>query len=220
MQVQISIALGTLVALGCGYAATAPVCAAQTSAQTIRAATTPMIYGLSAAGTSSETSANYRLRRIVVDPVLHRRWAWMEDCLHPERPLQIVALPDEAAAGLNRNAVDSPVDAVSRKLVASSKILQRREQAHSVPKMTAVIAAPIRTADSLSSTTPSSPSAPLVRAGDRVHLWSSDANVRMEIEVVALEYGHAGQVIHLRRKGQETLLTGVVVGPDSAELMP
>jgi flagella basal body P-ring formation protein FlgA len=62
--------------------------------------------------------------------------------------------------------------------------------------------------------------APLVRAGDRVHLWSFDANVRLEMEVVALEYGRVGQVIHLRRSGQNTLIAGVVVGKDSVELMP
>jgi len=39
---------------------------------------------------------------------------------------------------------------------------------------------------------------------------------RLENDVV----GRAGQVIRLRRVGQGTLLAGVVVGKDSAELMP
>jgi hypothetical protein len=38
--------------------------------------------------------------------------------------------------------------------------------------------------------------------------------------VVSLEYGRVGQVIHVRRMGQTTLLAGVVVGKNSAELIP
>jgi flagella basal body P-ring formation protein FlgA len=61
---------------------------------------------------------------------------------------------------------------------------------------------------------------PMIHAGDLVRLWSSDSNVRLEMAVVSLEYGHLGQVIHVRRVGQTTLLAAVVVGKDSAELIP
>lgn len=61
---------------------------------------------------------------------------------------------------------------------------------------------------------------PVIRAGDLVRLWSSDGNVRLEMAVVSLEYGRVGQVIHVRRMGQTTLLAGVVVGKNSAELIP
>jgi flagella basal body P-ring formation protein FlgA len=64
----------------------------------------------------------------------------------------------------------------------------------------------------------------LVRAGDRVIVWEQGPELRMEIAAVALEYGHAGQLIHLRRKGfrqgQSLTLTGVVRGPSSVELAP
>ena len=61
---------------------------------------------------------------------------------------------------------------------------------------------------------------PVIRAGDLVRLWSSDANVRLEMQVVSVEYGRVGQIIHVRRMGQTALLAGVVVGKDSAELIP
>ena len=71
---------------------------------------------------------------------------------------------------------------------------------------------------------PIAPDPLLVRAGDRVHLWSASTNVRLEIEAIALDYGHAGQVIHLRRLGndraQTAMLAGLVDGADSAELLP
>jgi flagella basal body P-ring formation protein FlgA len=60
---------------------------------------------------------------------------------------------------------------------------------------------------------------PVIHAGDLVRLWSSDSNVRLEMAVVSLEYGRLGQVIHVRRIGQITLLAAVVVGKDSAELI-
>lgn len=64
----------------------------------------------------------------------------------------------------------------------------------------------------------------LVRAGDRVHLWSAGANVRLELEGIALDYGRAGQVIHVRRWGNGTastaMLMAVVDGAGSAELLP
>jgi flagella basal body P-ring formation protein FlgA len=74
------------------------------------------------------------------------------------------------------------------------------------------------------STAPDPPEPLLIRAGDRVRLWSAGANVRLEIEAIALEYGRTGQVIHLRRLGndasQKAILTGVVDGVGSAELLP
>jgi flagella basal body P-ring formation protein FlgA len=60
---------------------------------------------------------------------------------------------------------------------------------------------------------------PVIHAGDLVRLWNSDSNVRLEMAVVSLEYGRLGQVIHVRRVGQTTLLAAVVVGKDSAELI-
>jgi flagella basal body P-ring formation protein FlgA len=71
---------------------------------------------------------------------------------------------------------------------------------------------------------PVAPDPLLVRAGDRVHLWSASTNVRLEIEAVSLDYGRAGQVIHLRRlanaRVQTAMLAGLVDGADSAELLP
>ncbi len=218
MRIQISIMLGTILlgtwlALGSGWAVAAPTCTARTPTEAIQLgwktqSSAAIAYALPV------SSEGYRLRRIAADPVLHRRWALIENCLHPERPLQMIPLSDEAGTLPGENTDAAPID-VPRLIQ-----VRRTERPQPTIKVAAIGAAAGPSLASPPAAFPSSSTAPLVRAGDRVHLWSSAANVRLEIEVVALEYGRAGQVIHLRREGQATLLAGVVVGPDSAELMP
>ncbi len=166
---------------------------------------------------SRAASGWYRLDHVLVDPTLHRRWAFIANCSHPEWPLQVVALtgpsilPTTAA-----NATPGPQAApVAVKRVPPAVAMDR-------PAPSKQPFPPYRVAPNYTATpVPISSSMELlVRAGDMVHLWSSEKNVRLEINAVAVEYGHAGQVIHLRRMGQSTLLAGVVVGKDSAELMP
>jgi hypothetical protein len=213
MRIQISIAFAMLFALGGGWAVAAPICAARTPTQAIQIGGKAQS-SAAAAYASPATSEGYRLRRIVVDPALHRRWALIENCSHPERPLQMIALPAEAGGLPGENTDAAHMD------VPQLMNVQHSARPQPTRKVAAIAASARPSLAPPPAISPSSSTAPLVRAGDRVHLWSSEANVRLEIEVVALEYGQAGQVIHMRRRGQETLLAGVVVGPDSAELMP
>ena len=80
--------LGVVVGMvsSCGFAQVA--CSARTPEQALPsgsvAATDQPI--------STSSASFYRLARIVVDPELHRRWALIANCTHPERPLEIVAL--------------------------------------------------------------------------------------------------------------------------------
>ncbi len=166
----------------------------------------------------------FAVRQVVTDPLLDRRWAIVENCSHPEHPLEMVELPISPSSA----AVEF-VQAKSMSAVASAHTVSfnsprtaiRRVDVQSVPP-------PSRPIDSASTAhdivAAAAPTPLLVRAGDRVHLRSASANVRLEIEAISLDYGHAGQVIHLRRLGsdaaQRTMLAGLVDGADSAELLP
>jgi hypothetical protein len=206
--------LGVLVALisSCGFAQS--ICYARTPEQAL-----PSGWVAQAKESTSELSADlYRLARVVVDPELHRRWALIANCTHPEWPLQTIALA--AGQPIPPTPVAQPLALVQSASVAEQHVkppaIVNRRAKSSPPAVQPPIAP--------NYVKPPAPDlsaiAPLIRAGDLVRLWSSDANVRLEMEVVSLEYGHAGQVIHLRRPGQTALLAGVVVGKDSAELIP
>ncbi len=228
MRIQISITLGILFMLGTCAAMSASSCTARVPEQVFPTTWTTQ-NGARIQDSSQKFFAGYRLRRIAVDPVLHRRWAWMENCSHPEWPPRIIAMPVAARGPRQQNNIPSPNDVPriervqrtgNRAIIAkpaipvsASAVQGARSPSRSFARVGPIIVPP-------SARYSSSSTAPLVRAGDRVHLWSSEANVRLEVEVIALEYGRSGQVIHLRRKGQQTLLAGVVVGLDSAELMP
>lgn len=206
--------LGVMIAMlsGCSFAQ-AP-CSARTPEQAL-----PPGWITTANAIASPSSTDfYRLTRIVVDPELHRRWALVANCTHPERPLEIVALYTENTV-VPTLAAESfaslpPLHAVSQPGVQAAVV--RRPAISAAPKVppppAAVLANP--------STPDPSTMVPVIRAGDLVRLWSSDANVRLEMQVVSLEYGRVGQIIHVRRMGQTALLAGVVVGKDSAELIP
>jgi len=209
--------LGVLVAMigGCAFGQSA--CTAHTPEQAL-----PAGWQVKATQTSLEpsrvTSNWFRLDHVVLDPALHRRWAFIANCAHPEWPLQVVALT--AGPSAPPYAVANPRPAPQAASFAAERVPRQ-----GAPAQRAISTPPSpqfqTTRTYAQSPAPiSSSTAPLIRAGDLVHLWSSDANVRLEIEVVALEYGHAGQIIHLRRLGQSSVLAGVVVGKNSAELMP
>jgi hypothetical protein len=160
----------------------------------------------------------FAVRQIFTDRVLHQTWAIVEDCSHPERPLKMISFHESASTGVpSFTAQKNPVAATSpiQPLQMSKLARQLVVDPVSTPIRPVMISSPIA---------PSLLSLVLVRAGDRVHLWSASTNVRMEIEAVALDYGHAGQVIHLRRIGnnheQTPMLAGLVDGADSAVLLP
>ncbi|MGC1781839.1 MAG: flagella basal body P-ring formation protein FlgA [Acidobacteriaceae bacterium] len=233
MRNKILIMLGILFVLGTGAAMSASICSARTPQQAVEIGQAEWKTQISApltltsaapthSSTPISTSNSYRLRRIAIDRVLHRRWAFVENCSHPEAPLQVIALPVNPTAATAGKFFAARMAAISHgpssfpslgTSVDASEDTQRALPSSAARSLTNISA--------LVSSATGDPSNPvLVRAGDRVHLWSSAANVRLEIEVVALEYGRAGQVIHFRREGQQALLAGVVVGRDSAELMP
>lgn len=60
----------------------------------------------------------------------------------------------------------------------------------------------------------------MVRAGSRVHLIKSEANVRLNLAGVALESGAAGDHIRVRVSAQGTVLSGIVRTHDLIELAP
>lgn len=68
------------------------------------------------------------------------------------------------------------------------------------------------------------PSRPLVvRAGDRIRLWSQQNNTRMELTGIAEESGAVGSTVHVRlttsaSAEDEPELQGIVRGPSEAEL--
>lgn len=159
--------------------------------------------------------SRYRVRRILIDAALSKRWAMVEDCAHPGRPLQMVAIEGNLAdVAPDRTRPQTAAAKLPAKPVSASGSIQgpvqpstaeRRNQTRALANFNIPGGNPPQT---------------LVRAGDRVYLWSIGDSVRLKIEATAVEYGRAGQVIHLRRAGQKELLAGVVMGPDSAELMP
>ena len=159
---------------------------------------------------------NFAVRKVVTDRMLHQTWAIVADCSHPERPLKMIQLgaPISPANGnLVRAAQTIPVAAAQ--IVPA--IATRPPQIAVSETVSSPAPARFRSAAPL-------PQPLLVRAGDLVHLWSASTNVRLEIEAIALDYGHAGQVIHLRRMGNDprerVMLAGLVDGTDTAELLP
>lgn len=166
----------------------------------------------------------FAVRQVVTDLLLGRRWAVVEDCSHPERPLEMVELPispsSPAIAFVQAKSAPAVAPAQTA-LFNSPRPAMRRVDIQSSPPSSRSIDLAFTAHDATPAT---APSPLLVRAGDRVHLRSDSANVRLEIEAISLDYGHAGQVIHLRRLGsdaaQRVMLAGLVNGADSAELLP
>ncbi len=209
-RLSLSVVMVAMVS-GCGFAQIA--CSARTPKQALP----PGWVSAASESIADSSASSYRLAQIVVDPELHRRWALISNCAHPERPLQIVALsgyvvvPNMAAQTLHSA---QPIPGLAQRSVPAEVALRQTTSSPATAPMThPVVVAKTSAQDS-------SAMVPVIRAGDLVRLWSSDGNVRLEMAVVSLEYGRVGQVIHVRRMGQTTLLAGVVVGKNSAELIP
>jgi hypothetical protein len=217
--------LGVAVAAvsGCGFGQV--VCTARTPLQVL-----PSGWIGTAHESASSSGSFYRLARIIIDPELHRRWALVANCTHPERPLEIVALSTGHMIIPTRTV--QPV----RSALPVTKVVGRRIQTKAARDSATFspLIAPQPRAPMVAETSAPNPSAtvdtstpvdssamvPMIHAGDLVRLWRLDGNVRLEMAAVSLEYGRVGQIIHLRRVGQTALLAGVVMGKDSAELIP
>ncbi|MBT9330312.1 flagella basal body P-ring formation protein FlgA [Paracidobacterium acidisoli] len=115
-----------------------------------------------------------RIYRYWEDAGLHRRWAMMIDCAHPDHPALFMPSQETPAAG----------DAQS---MEAARI---------------------------------TPSSPQVTNGMRVTLWQRESAADMRLTGTALEAGHSGQKIRVRTGLSGTVLTGVVRGPASVELLP
>lgn len=185
----------------------------------------------SAPGTAvTDAAPRFVMRRVVRDDILHRNWAVFQDCAHPERPPEMVQIVTPSSLQNMQTAARSRTGKIAASstqtvLPVMTRIAKNQVQARLKPVLPPPFKHQAISSTPLSSIASSTPKPLLVRAGDRVRLWSASANVRLEVEAVALEYGRAGQVIHLRRlnsgiAGQRIILTGVVDGAGSAELLP
>ena len=206
--------LGVVVAMvsGCGFAQIA--CSAPTPQHALPSGSVSVDHAV----VSSSSGNFYRLARIVVDPELHRRWALIANCTHPERPLEIVAL--STGHRIVPTLPEPLVPPAPRISGAAQPRVQAEVVHHSAIPSPPSVPAPTAAMVAKTSTPGPSTMLPAIRAGDLVRLWRLDGNVRLEMAVVSLEYGRVGQIVHLRRLGQTALLAGVVVGEDSAELIP
>jgi hypothetical protein len=207
-----SLILGVGMATAAGSGLAQAACSARTPEQAV---------GIESVATTkhsaSASSSYYRLAKIIVDPELHRRWALIADCTHPERPMEIVALSGHVVVP-NVDAQPAPsspsISGVARPSVPTEIVPRQTNSSSQAAARPSRVAVAKTLAQKPSTTTP------MILAGDLVRLWSSDGNVRLEMAVVSLEYGRIGQIIHVRRPGRTALLAGVVVGKDSAELIP
>ena len=167
----------------------------------------------SAAEETFEAVPGYVVERTNVDTVLGTEWALVVDCMHPERPPMAVAMPAGHISARHMVVRPSPRPAVLSSSIATPRV------AFSAAMSASSVIAPSSRSIAVNAVSPV-----LVRAGDAVVLWNQEPQLRMEIAAVALEYGHAGQVIHLRRSGgiatPATTMTGVVRAAGSVELMP
>jgi hypothetical protein len=206
--------LGVLVAMFCAGSFAQVACSARTPEQAL-----PSGFVATVDESASDSAADfYRLARIVVDPQLHRRWALIANCMHPERPLQIVAF--SSGHVVVPTVVTQPVALTPSIRKVARRGIQNEVAHHPEISSLPIVSTPAADTPVARSTPDPFAMVPLVNAGDLVRLWHSDGNVRLEMAVVSLEYGRVGQIIHLRRLGQSTLLAGLVVGKDSAELIP
>ncbi len=161
---------------------------------------------------SSDVASGYRVERVMSDATLHAQWALISDCAHPARPWIAVRIPMTV---IPRVAPIAALSGVAQPFISKefSALLSEYIPVQVHAATTAGVSAVSATLSPI-----------LVHAGDRVVLWNQEPELRLAIAAVSLEYGHAGQIIHLRRDSANTMqnvtITGVVRGPGSVELMP
>lgn len=172
-----------------------------------------------AAALTTDLSLGYRVERVMSDAGLHAQWALVSDCAHPARPWLAVRISLPAAFHAHPVAVSMNTsqrafpDQISAMLPAYIPI--------SVSSASPAVAS-FAVSRAVSPSTVTSPM--LVHAGDHVVLWNQEPELHLAIAAISLDYGHAGQVVHLRRDTPNTMqsvtITGIVRGPGSVELMP
>jgi len=177
----------------------------------------------------------YAVVRVVHDPVLGQAWVQVQDCAHPSRPLVAIALPERAvthrtsAPAIRTAHATASHPAMAASGMAANEFLASMSRA-SQPQLPTYtpqavrMATPQEVAQSQAAQAFQTPAPVLVRAGDRVTLWNREPDLQMNLAAIALEYGRAGQVIHLRRTGgfgkPEDMIAGVVRAAGSVELLP
>ena len=68
-------------------------------------------------------------------------------------------------------------------------------------------------------TVPTTKAAPVVRAGDRVIIWSLQRNALLHVEGIALTQGEVGEIITARTSFSAAKLKGTIRAPGSIELI-
>ena len=166
----------------------------------------------------------YAVLRIVDDPVLGAAWAQVRDCAHPTRPVVDVALAQKDRHAAMQAQVATPLAEQPRTHAITPPTLPMQTQGFVLAQIPAYhpVSVQLRVQPTAQITQPIAPM--LVHAGDRVTLWNQEPDLQMNIAAVALEYGRAGQVIHLRStsgfSSKTETIAGVVRGAGSVELLP
>jgi hypothetical protein len=168
----------------------------------------------------------YGVLRILRDPILGQSWAEVQDCAHPSRPLIAIALPGKAVYAEAVYAESQPRADREIEMQASevSAAAHRAAPFQTLPQLPAYQPVSVHLALAQTEQASPIPTPVLVRAGDRVTLWNQEPDLQMNLAAIALEYGRAGQIIHLRRTGgfgkPEKTIAGVVRAAGSVELLP
>jgi hypothetical protein len=131
-----------------------------------------------ARGAVCRSGAGSEVWRYLDDAALHRRWAVIIDCAHPDYPASITSAPEITKA----NPVQIQIQTQMRK--------------------TELDAEP-----------------PVVTAGMRVILWSEEVRAEMRLTGTALASARTGETVRVRIGLEGSVLTGVVRGPGSVELV-
>ena len=174
------------------------------------------------AGSLPVLAAGYAVLRVVRDPVLRLGWAQVIDCAHPARPLLAIAVSNAQVVQANRRG-EQPVSmhATLPGARASSSALI---SAAALPQIPAYIPVAVHLAAPQAAQAAQPLPPVLVRAGDHVTLWNQEPDLQLNLSAIALEYGRAGQVIHLRGTGgfasKAETIAGIVRGAGSVELLP
>ncbi len=209
-------------------AAQALLCTAQTPEQAVQQWQRAQGDGVQISAEEWRQPLGYAVVQVVRDPILGQAWAQVQDCAHPSRPLVAIALPKQAAAHTAaRKAtvlVTPSTHAEASASVVAPSVWAAQMPHASLPQLPGYRPLTVRMAQPQAAQAYPTSAPVLVRAGDRVTLWNREPDLQMNLAAIALEYGRAGQVIHLRRTsgfGQpEETIAGVVRAAGSVELLP
>jgi len=183
----------------------------------------------------------YTVRDIRWDPVLRRTWAILEDTEHPEWPSLAVLTQ---LTNVEQAAERAMIDSQARKTVVSAgktKVAGQSQGGLPARGWDGSLLAASTSGPTLgSAAVPASllfgdgaavavmPSAPMVRSGDHVVLWSEQQNLRLQLNAVVEENGGVGDRVRLHLAGRSSEhwggdpgsrpIFGVVRGPGEVEM--